>query len=240
MTAAEKAETLSTLRSGEMEILARMPWSSNHTFLVTAGLSGRSLSGIYKPLAGERPLWDFDPGLGRREAAAYELSEELNWGFIPPTVWREEAPLGPGSIQLFVEADFQEHYFTICDQPDHLEAIEAICAFDVIANNADRKAGHVLVGSGGKLWGIDHGLCFHRQPKLRTVIWELAGQELPERLLGDLERIAALESSLTRKLDSLLAPGEIAAISDRAAWLVRNGAYPIPDPETHHYPWPLV
>ena len=143
---------------------------------------------VYKPARGERSLWDFPDGLYRREVAAYELSEALGWGLVPPTVVRDDGPFGPGSLQLFVEADYEQHYFTLLDDGGHDEdVLRAICAFDIVANNADRKSGHVLRGPDGRLWAIDHGLCFHRQPKLRTVIWDFADEAVPgEPILADL------------------------------------------------------
>ena len=142
---------------------------------------------VYKPHRGEQSLWDFPDGLYRREVAAYRLSEALGWGLVPPTVLRDDGPFGTGSVQLFLEADYERHYFTLLEDGGREGELEAFCAFDVVANNADRKSGHVLVDADEHLWGIDHGLCFHAQPKLRTVIWDFAergGARLDRRRPG--------------------------------------------------------
>ena len=151
------------------------------TYLVSLDDSGdEPLNAVYKPAGGERSLWDFPDGLFRREVAAFTLSEALGWGLVPPTVLRPDGPFGEGSLQLFVEADYNQHYFTLYDEGGHEALLQAMCAFDIVANNADRKSGHVLKGPDGRLWGIDHGLCFHRQPKLRTVIWDFAEDLIPK------------------------------------------------------------
>ena len=222
----------------EVSVVGRLPWSSNLTFLVTleTDCSG-PLYAVYKPVRGERSLWDFPDGLYRREVVAYELSEALGWGLVPPTVERIDAPLGPGSLQLFVEADYEQHYFTLFDAGRHGEVLRQVCAFDIVANNADRKSGHVLEGPGGRLWAIDHGLCFHRQPKLRTVIWDFADETLPPAVLDDLAR---LTRRLPSPLDALLPAAERDALSERAEGLVEAGVFPEPVGDHPPYPWPLV
>ncbi len=176
------------LEDGEIEIEGRMPWSSNGTFLVQVTLGDAWTRAIYKPRRGERPLWDFPAGLDRREVAAYELSEALGWNLVPHTVLRD-GPLGEGSVQRFVDADFEQHYFTLYEDGRHLDGMQAMCVFDLLANNTDRKSGHCLVSVGDELFGIDHGLCFHEEFKLRTVIWEFAGEPIPTRLLDDVARL---------------------------------------------------
>ena len=152
---------LTLLGEGRVELLGRIPRSSNETFLVQVSCGDDSACAVYKPEAGERPLSDFEPGLYRRERAAYLLSESLEWGIVPPTVIREDAPLGIGSLQWFIECDFREHYFTLyADAPETHRDLSRIALFDYIANNTDRKSGHVLRGHDGRVWGIDHGLCF--------------------------------------------------------------------------------
>jgi uncharacterized repeat protein (TIGR03843 family) len=198
---------------------------------------GASLYGVYKPATGEQSLWDFPGGLYRREVAAYVLSEALGWDLVPPTVERHDGPFGSGSLQLFVAADYEEHYFTLFDQGDHVETLQTMCAFDIVANNADRKSGHVLLGNDGRLWGIDHGLCFHRQPKLRTVIWDFADEPVPGRLLEDLDRLAR---DLPDELERLLDDDERSAIIDRIARLVHTATFPEPLGDRPPYPWPLV
>jgi uncharacterized repeat protein (TIGR03843 family) len=225
------------LAEGEIEIVGRMPWSSNQTFLVTCTSGDEETGAVYKPERGERHLWDFPEGIFRREIAAYELSVALGWNLVPQTISRADAPFGEGSLQQFVDADFSQHHFTLVEDERHHDQLRAMCAFDVVANNADRKSGHCLIDGDGRIWGIDNGLCFHREPKLRTVIWEFAGEEVPAPLLADL---AALDDALPGALVDLLAPAEIEAVRRRAAKLVKRGRFPVPDPDTHHYPWPLV
>ena len=172
---------LALLECGDVELEGRLPWSSNATFLATVTSGAEICRAVYKPGRGERPLWDFPHGLYRREVAAYRLSEALGWGLVPPTVLRD-GPLGEGSFQLFIAADFEQHYFTLYEQrPDLHPQLMAMCAFDILANNTDRKSGHVLLGPGDRLWGVDQGLCFSPEFKLRTVIWEFGGRSVPER-----------------------------------------------------------
>ena len=237
MRPAERAspDPLTLLRAGEIELKGRMPWSSNATFLVGLCLDGVTGLAVYKPLRGERPLWDYPEGLYRREVAAYLVSEALGWGLVPETVTRD-GPLGPGSLQRFVEADFREHYFTLLERPEHHDALMAICAFDLLVNNGDRKSGHCLLDEDGRLWAVDHGLCLHAEPKLRTVIWDFAGHPVPEARVGDAARLAA---SPPPGLDGLLRPQEVDALVRRAAGLVRRPVFP-PVRSARAYPWPLI
>lgn len=234
---APAASALTHLASGEIELKGRMPWSSNATFLVEVAHDGASMPAVYKPARGEQPLWDFPGGLYMREAAAYLLSEALGWGIVPETIVRQEAPLGPGSLQRFVPADFSEHFFTLLEHPEHHDALKAVATFDLIANNADRKGGHCLLGEDGRIWAIDNGLSFHAEPHLRTVIWEFAGQPIPENLRADAARLAA---GGVEGLDQLIHPVEGDALRRRAAAVAEIGIFP--DPGTSHraYPWPLV
>ena len=225
------------LAEGEVEVEGRLPWSSNASFVVTVCLDGVSGRAVYKPGRGERSLWDFPNGLYRREIAAYELAHALGWTIVPETVMRWDAPLGEGSLQRFVDADFAEHYFTLLEHDDLGDQLRVIAAFDLIANNADRKGGHCLLDAGGQLWGIDHGLCFHEEPKLRTVMWDFAGEAIDDALLADIARVGEeLPEPLARWLDA----DEQAALRRRAAAVVRLGRYPDPDPNFRPYPWPLV
>ncbi len=194
------------------------------------------MGAVYKPHRGERPLWDFPDGLYQREVAAYQLSAALGWSLVPETVLRTDAPLGTGSLQRFVEADFEQHYFTLLEDESHHPALRTMAAFDLIANNADRKGGHCLVDAGGHIWGIDHGLCFNVAPKLRTVIWDFMGQPIPAPLLDDLGRLVATPGC---GLDTLLDPAECRAVIRRAEAIVKLGVYPDPGDE-RPYPWPLV
>ena len=231
------SELIQALQTGAVDIQGRMPWSSNGTFLVTVAAESCELPAVYKPGRGERPLWDFPDGLYRREVAAYELSEALGWGFVPPTVEVEDGPLGPGSLQLFIDADFEQHYFTLLEEEQHHPVLRRIAAFDVLANNADRKGGHCLIDAAGRIWGIDHGLCFHVQPKLRTVIWDFAGQRIPEPDLADIARLA--DDELPAALEGLLHPEEARALRARARQLSEAKRFPEPWSD-RPYPWPLV
>jgi len=232
---AQAPEPLTLLSEGQVEVEGRLPWSSNGTFLVRVCLQGAEDRAVYKPEAGERPLWDFPHGLHRRELAAYVLSEALGWGIVPETVVRA-GPLGYGSLQRFVPADFEEHYFTLLERPEHHDVLKAICAFDLIANNADRKGGHCLLDEDGRLWSVDHGLCFHADPKLRTVMWDFAGQPVPEDLVADAARLAV---SVPVQLAALLDDDEGEALAARAAALVRKPVFPEAR-SGRPYPWPMV
>jgi uncharacterized repeat protein (TIGR03843 family) len=191
---------------------------------------------IYKPIRGERPLWDFPSGLHRREVAAYRLSVALGWGIVPPTILRE-GPFGDGSLQLFVPSDFEQHYFTLHEnRPDLHPQLKAICAFDILANNADRKGGHCLLGLDGRVHAIDNGLCFAADFKLRTVIWEFSGQRVPKELL---DAIARLARAVPLEVAALLDDEENEAIRARASALLARGVFPI-DASGHRYPWPMV
>jgi len=224
------------LEHGEVEVLGRMPWSSNGTFLCDVRCGDDVLRAVYKPRRGERPLWDFPSGLDHREVAAYELSRALGWDLVPVTV-RRDGPLGLGSVQEFVEAHFEEHYFTLYEDEANHPTLRRMCAFDLVGNNTDRKSGHCLLGVDGRIRGIDHGLMFHHEFKLRTVIWEFGGEALPDDVL---DAVAALaDTGLPDGLASLLDPFERDAVLTRARSLVDAGCFPI-DETGRRYPWPLV
>jgi uncharacterized repeat protein (TIGR03843 family) len=225
------------LRDGDVDIDGRMPWSSNATFLATVRWQGHEAKAIYKPVRGERPLWDFPTGLHRREVAAWMLSEWLGFGFVPPTVERD-GPFGVGSLQLFVPSDFEQHYFTLYEgRADLHDQLQAICAFDLVINNTDRKSGHCLLDAdGNKVWAIDHGLCFAVPFKLRTVIWEFAGGRVPVAVL---DKLTALCHGAPATVADLLDDDEVDALVTRARALVARPVFPI-DASGHRYPWPLV
>lgn len=198
---------------------------------------------VYKPVAGERPLWDFPSGtLASREVAAYEVSAFLGWGLVPPTVLRGDAPHGPGSVQCFVPHDPGRHYFHLVEEPEVHAALARMALFDLLINNADRKASHVMRTEQGEIVGCDHGLTFHVRPKLRTVIWELGGRAIEPAWAADLERLAAMlaeaESPLRQRLRGLLDEDELEALAARAETLCTWEALPeIPDGR-RAYPWP--
>lgn len=231
------SEAVEILRNSDIEVLGQMPYSSNVTFLVDLCVDGEwKAQAIYKPVAGERPLWDFPGSLYRREVGAFLLSEQLGWGHVPPTV-EIDGPAGPGSLQLFVPSNFEEHYFTLLDIEEHHMAFKEICAFDFVANNTDRKAGHVLLGEDGELWAIDNGLSFHHEFKLRTVIWDFAGDDLSTKVRDGLTSL--LDDGLANELQDLLSPLERDAIEARTRSLLHAGVYPS-DPTGRRYPWPMV
>jgi uncharacterized repeat protein (TIGR03843 family) len=231
--------TLELLRSGEVEVLGRMPWSSNATLLVEVHKGAACVRAVYKPRRGERPLWDFPDGLDRREVAAYELSSWLGWSIVPETVLRDDdgLPFGVGSLQRFVDFDPEQHYFTLVEDRARHQALRTICCFDLVANSADRKGGHCLAGDDGRLWAVDNGLSFHCHTKLRTVIWEFGGQPIPDNLVADLRRLA--EQGPPPALAGLLSPAEGRALVRRAAAVAGRGVFPV-DHTGRRYPWPLV
>jgi uncharacterized repeat protein (TIGR03843 family) len=233
------AELIELLEHGEITVKGRMPWSSNATFLTEVCSRDHTTLAVYKPARGERQLWDFPSGLCRREVAAYELSEALGWGIVPETVLRGDAPMGEGSLQRFVPADFEQHYFTLYEDEAEQwhDELRRICVFDLLANNTDRKSGHCLLGEDGRIYAIDNGLSFHAEFKLRTVIWEFGGEPIPEPLLDDVQAFVA--APLRDSLAELLDPFERDALLARGRAIVAERMVPI-DGTGRRYPWPLV
>jgi uncharacterized repeat protein (TIGR03843 family) len=233
---------LQLLQNGEMDVQGLMPDSSNYTFLARVDDGDLSGLAVYKPRRGERPLWDFPRGtLCQREAAAYLVSETLGWGVVPPTVLRDGPEYGVGSVQLYIDADPRAHYFTLRGSDDN--TFKRIAAFDLVINNADRKGGHILQDREGRLWGIDHGICFHQDGKLRTVIWEYAGQRIPGELLRNLQSLQdALEDGdggILPALRNLLSRTEIDAFRRRVERLLRRPQFPDPG-GNRSVPWPPI
>ena len=236
------AEALTIMQQGQITTEhGLMRWSSNYAFLVSLSHQERKVTTVYKPQKGERPLWDFPDGtLCFREMASFLTSERLGWQLVPPTVLRDGAR-GLGTFQLFIDHDPEVNYFTFDEsmQPHLLR----MAAFDAIINNADRKGGHCLVDARGHVWGIDHGISFNVAHKLRTVIWDFAGQPLPEPVAADLERLCAELNETTSdyrlQLARLLAPNEIDAFQRRIDRLLHARRYPLPGPGPN-YPWPPV
>lgn len=232
------------LETGNIEMEGYVPWGSNRTFLVTVcprKAEDDTVQAIYKPQRGERPLWDFPTGtLCLRERAAYLLSEALGWHIVPPTILRD-GPHGRGSVQLFIEHDPEENYFTF--QHDYPHQLKRIALFDILANNADRKGGHVIRDEHGRLWAIDHGICFHHQYKLRSVIWDYAGEPIPAELGGSLAQLEEILLSqndpLAKELPTLLTTTEQSALQQRLRMLRHTAQFITPGPG-RHYPWPLV
>lgn len=215
------------------------PRSSNYTFVVELRLEGKQGFGVYKPGAGEAPLWDFPPGLYQRECAAFELAHLLGWGLVPPTVARE-GEAGVGSLQLFIPTGEDTNYFTIREEQQ--APLFKMAIFDLVANNADRKGGHIFLGPDGLLWGVDHGLTFHAQHKLRTVIWDFAGQPVPDAVLSDLRRLhaslCARDESIAA-LATLLTEAEVAALTSRLERFLAEPVMPHPY-SRHDLPYPRL
>jgi uncharacterized repeat protein (TIGR03843 family) len=238
----EADEVTDVLAHGALEVVGRLRYASNGTFLVEASADGIDVPAVYKPRRGERPLWDFPDGtLCNREVASYEVSRALGWDIVPVTVMRDDGPLGPGALQRFVDHDPEEHYFTLL--PRHPDRFREFAVFDVLVNNTDRKGGHCLRDRANDvIVGIDHGLTFHPAWKLRTVIWDFAGDPLPpahvDAVCGVIRDID--EGALGERLATLLSPPELAALGTRATDLVRDGRLPGPEPGYHSVPWPMV
>jgi hypothetical protein len=230
------------LREGRIKTRGLMPDCSNYTYLAhVRGDGGLETLAVYKPAPGETPLDDFPDGtLGKREVAAHLVSAALGWQVVPLTVYRIDGPLGPGSLQQFITADLREHYFSL--MPARALEFRTMAAFDVIVNNADRKSGHCLLDGDGHIWGVDNGLTFHSLPKLRTVIWEFAGEEVPTNLRADAHRLArelVAGDGWVSSLQQLISGAEIRALTQRARRLADQGRYPEPT-SRWAYPWPLI
>ena len=234
-------ELCELLRRGRIVECGLIPWGSNYTFLVTMDVrQSAPLLGVYKPRRGEAPLWDFPDGtLYKREYAAFLLSEALGWQLVPPTVIRD-GPKGIGTVQLFIHHQQEDaDYFALRDQ--HAHEMKTMAVFDMIANNTDRKAGHCLRGEGGRIWGIDHGLTFHHQPKLRTVIWDFGDETMPAELLQDIRRVCTdLEArrAFARELEKYLTSAEIEALITRMRYVMDHPEFPCLQTR-RGVPWPF-
>jgi hypothetical protein len=239
----EKELVLEALREGALQLEGQFVYGSNYTFMVECRYKGNTLKAVYKPMRGERPLWDFpDQTLAHREVAAYLVSDALGWDLVPSTVFRtDESLMGPGSAQLFIEHNPEYYYFNFEEKDQKL--LPEVMLFDLLINNADRKGGHLLVDPEGKLWLIDHGLCFNVEDKLRTVVWDHAGEPIPEHLLADLQSVIPRldpDQPLYTMLTPYLLSEEIQALQERAQNLLHSGIFPLPPEDRRAYPWPLV
>jgi uncharacterized repeat protein (TIGR03843 family) len=256
-------DDLVLITRGTLEVSGRLVDASNATLFCTVELDGRTAHAVYKPVAGERPLWDFPDGtLAGREVATYEIAQHSGLGLVPPTVLRD-GPFGPGMVQLWIETDADElvdvHHpdeipegwrqvlvardrtgepvvLAHADRPDVAE----LAVLDVVVNNTDRKGGHVLHGPDDRAYGVDHGICLHQEPKLRTVLWGWAGEPLPESVK---EKLTKLRSAVDGELGELLAEhitvAEIRALADRTDKLLAAGVFPTPTEQVRAIPWPL-
>ncbi len=230
------------LEKGEFTDCKLLPIGSNYTYLATITHGPYEAKAVYKPQSGEMPLWDYPSGtLYLREYASFLVSQAMGWCFVPTTIIRE-GPYGIGAVQLFIEAEHNQHYFTFKDQCRH--DVQRIAVFDAITNNGDRKAGHCLKGADGRIWGIDHGLTFHYQHRLRTVIWDFQGQQIPDGIIKDLEEFrSALRSSnnpLVFELGKLLTRVEVEAFLKRLDTTISSRVFPTMDGGRRNTPWPPV
>lgn len=223
-----------------------MRWGSNHTILVTVTHDDNEFMAVYKPRRGERPLWDFPDGtLCQRETASYVVSEMLGWDVVPPTVLRD-GPRGIGSVQVFINHDPQEHYFTMRQRDDFIvieDQVQRMAVFDAVVNNVDRKGGHLLIDESDKIWGIDHGLTFHPANRLRTVIWDYAGKPIAEDYLAQVQALCGMlddqTNPQTQQLRDLLTEHEFRTMHNRVERLLERRTYPQPGPGPNR-PWPAV
>jgi len=243
---ATNIDPLTVLEQGAITVRGEFLWGSNYTFLVEIKHQDSQLSGVYKPNKGERPLWDFPTAtLSRREVAAYLVSQALGWNLVPPTEYRDKGPLGSGSLQLYIEHDPEYHYFNFTEQDR--QRLRPVVLFDLLINNADRKGSHILKDDEDHLWLIDHGVCFHVEDKLRTVVWDFIGEAVPDALCADILHLAqALKpvqgrpSGLATRLMTYLSRGEVRALANRASAFAAIGAFPPPDPHRRAFPWPQI
>lgn len=238
----EFSSALQQLQDGEIQVTGQFMWGSNYTFLCNVITEDTTVQGVYKPVRGERPLWDFpSETLSGREVAAFLISEAGGWHMVPPTIFRREGPVGAGSLQLYIEHDPEYHYFKFT--PQEKARTRAVALFDVVLNNTDRKAGHVLVDAEDKIWLIDHGVCFHVQPKLRTVIWDFAAQPLtPAEItqLSELRQSLTADEPLLDEISQYLTHREIQATIDRISETLTAGTFPLPSTDRPPTPWPPV
>ncbi|MFJ2718371.1 SCO1664 family protein [Streptomyces sp. NPDC087437] len=261
------AEPAELLAQGELTVRGRIREASNAALFCTVAYDGREASCVYKPVAGERPLWDFPDGtLAAREVAAYEVSEATGWSLVPPTVLRD-GPYGEGMVQLWIEATPEAELLALLDAEEpgpgwkaigfaevgegrtallvHAddERLRRMAVLDAVINNADRKGGHLLPTPEGHLYGIDHGVTFNVENKLRTLLWGWAGEPLPPEVLAVLK---ALEDTLrdgaplASRLAALITPAELDATRARVTALLTSGAHPEPSGEWPAIPWPPV
>jgi len=222
------------LQHGEYEIKGQFAFGSNYTFLVTVQYEDKDYPAVYKPLRGEQPLWDFpENSLAGREVAAYLVSESLGFHFVPFTTLRDDGPYGAGSLQQFIEYDPEYHYFNFTEADKQF--LKPVVLFDLLCNNADRKGSHVFFeDKTHKLYAIDHGICFHEDDKLRTVLWDFGGQKIPENLLSRL----SLGRSLLTDLERYLSRREITALCARAESILKKGTFPRQPRDRRALPWP--
>jgi uncharacterized repeat protein (TIGR03843 family) len=229
----------SVLQNGEFELKGQFMLGSNYTFLVDVHYEDKTYPAVYKPSRGEQPLWDFpESTLALREVAAYVVSEALGFHFVPFTMLRADGPHGSGSLQQYIEYDPEYHYFNFSEEDKQL--LKPVVLFDLLCNNADRKGSHVFFEDGThKLYAIDHGICFHEEHKLRTVLWDFAGEPIPDDLLSCISHLSSNQGLLS-DLQPYLSPREITALKSRAKALIASKVFPRPPQGRRSFPYPPV
>jgi uncharacterized repeat protein (TIGR03843 family) len=222
------------LQHGDLELKGQFMLGSNYTFLVEVRYQNETYPAVYKPKRGEQPLWDFpENSLAHREVAAYLLSEALGFHIVPFTILRENGPYGAGSLQQFIDFDPEYHYFNFTDSDKQL--LKPVVFFDLLVNNADRKGSHVFFENKTRqLFAIDHGICFHEDDKLRTVLWDFGGQRIPDGLISRL----SLSPGLLADLEPHLSPSEIEALCRRTELIRKKGSFPRQPRDRRATPWP--
>ena len=220
--------------NGDLELKGQFTLGSNYTFLVEVTHEDSTYSAVYKPMRGEQPLWDFETNtLALREVAAYVVSEALGFHIVPFTMLCEGGPYGAGSLQQYIEHDPNYHYFTFSEEDK--AKLQPVVFFDLLTNNADRKGGHVFFEDESRqLYAIDHGICFHEDDKLRTVLWDFAGQTIPDNLIARI----SLSPSLLADLEPYLSLNEISALQSRADSITKSGVFPHQPQDRRAMPWP--
>lgn len=236
-------DDLELLRSGELSVQGRITGASNATLYCRVSGQGRTAACVYKPVAGERPLWDFPDGtLAGREVSAYAVSEAMGWSVVPPTVHRD-GPFGPGMVQLWIDPDPAVDVVELAGDPHH-PGLRRMAVFDAVINNSDRKIGHLLPAADGHLYGCDHGVSFAEEYKLRTVVWQWAGQRLPDEALERLKLLSELLAdpggALSRTLAEHLTGPERYALLRRVEVLCEHRVHPHPSPDWPSVPWPPI
>jgi uncharacterized repeat protein (TIGR03843 family) len=233
------SEALNLLSAGELSIEGRLVDASNATLYCAATLDGLTAACVYKPVAGERPLWDFPDGtLAEREVAAYLVSAATGWAIVPPTVYREDGPAGPGMVQLWIAEDLSTDLINLIRRRDAAE-LRRVAVFDAVINNADRKGGHLLPTPAGHVYGVDHGISFHAEDKLRTVLWQWAGKPLTDDAEDVLRRLRAeIDGALGEVLAQLLTGREVRRTQTRIDRLLTKRRHPEPSDRWPAVPWP--
>jgi hypothetical protein len=234
------AEALTLLSAGDLSVEGRLVDASNATFYCAVERDGRSAACVYKPIAGERPLWDFPDGtLAEREVAAYEVAVAMGLSIVPPTVLRD-GPVGPGMVQLWIDVDESVVVARFMRRRD-VELLRHVAVLDAVINNADRKGGHLLPTTAGHVYAVDHGVSFHVEDKLRTVLWQWAGARLPASICATLVDVrAALDGALGERLGELLTRREVARTKSRVDRLLAGGRHPEPSGDWPPVPWPPI